>query len=210
MKVFISQPMRGKTDREILDRRDEAVNFLKFSTEEEVEVIDTFFKDFNGNRLEFLGKAIMEGLAKCDTALFIDDYENYDGCACEHFIAKRYGVPIVYFRLREKGSVRKTLEKETMNEQQLYCCYYCMDENCRWRCDYDWKDIMTCKYKDNGCKECEKYSEARLPDELQRRCCYDCGNENCKNHCKVVMGCQRNGCKICKGFREKKKKEKEE
>ncbi len=103
MKVFISQPMRGKTDREILDRRDEAVNFLKFSlNEEEVEVIDTFFKDFNGNRLEFLGKAIMEGLAKCDAALFIDDYENYDGCASERYIAKRYGVPTFYFR-RNKG-----------------------------------------------------------------------------------------------------------
>ena len=97
MKVFISQPMRGKTQEEILSARTKAIGELeKSSPNEAVEVIDTYFKNFNGNRLEFLGKSIMDGLAKADVALFIGDWEHYDGCACEHFIAAKYGVKIVY------------------------------------------------------------------------------------------------------------------
>jgi hypothetical protein len=95
-KVFISQPMRGKTSKMI-----EAVrNYARFCVEaqykDEVTVIDTFFKDYSGNRLEFLGKAITEGLAKADVAVFVDDWQNYDGCRCEHFIATQYKVPCFY------------------------------------------------------------------------------------------------------------------
>ena len=99
MKIFISQPMRGKTQEEILSERERGIAFIKEHCPlEDIEVIDTYFKDFNGNRLQFLGKSIMEGLAKADIALFIGDFEEYDGCSCEHFIAVKYGVPVKYFR----------------------------------------------------------------------------------------------------------------
>jgi hypothetical protein len=99
MKVFISQPMRGKTEDEILDERTRAFDAVcgRFNTpRQEIERLDTFFKDFNGNRLEFLGRSIMEGLAKADVAVFIGDWQNYDGCRCEHFIAAQYKVPCLY------------------------------------------------------------------------------------------------------------------
>jgi hypothetical protein len=96
-KVFISQPMRGKTNGQILAERDEAINAVRFYlAESQAEIIDTFFKDFNGNRLEFLGKSIMEGLAKADVAVFVGDWQNYDGCRCEHFIAAQYKIPCLY------------------------------------------------------------------------------------------------------------------
>ena len=99
MKIFISQPMRGKTQEEILSERERGIAFIKeqYPTEE-VEIIDTYFKDFDGNRLQFLGKSIMDGLAKADIALFIGDFETYDGCCCEHFVAVKYGVQVRYFR----------------------------------------------------------------------------------------------------------------
>ena len=42
-KLFISQPMRGKTDEEILAERADAVQAARDALGEEVEVIDSFF-----------------------------------------------------------------------------------------------------------------------------------------------------------------------
>lgn len=41
-KLFISQPMRGKTDDEILAERSNAIQAAKDSLGEPVEVIDSF------------------------------------------------------------------------------------------------------------------------------------------------------------------------
>jgi hypothetical protein len=98
LKVFISQGMRCKSAEEITAEREAAVGYLKESIATEIEVIDTYFKDFDGNRLEFLGKAVSEGIAKADIALFVGNWEAYTGCLCEHFIATQYGVPCLYFK----------------------------------------------------------------------------------------------------------------
>jgi hypothetical protein len=94
-KVFISQPMKGKTEDEILSARENALKQLKNSFGE-FEIIDTYFKDFDGNRLEFLGKSVSKGLSRADVAVFIGDWERYDGCRCEQFIAAQYRIPCMY------------------------------------------------------------------------------------------------------------------
>ena len=94
-KVFVSQPMRGKTEDEILSARENALKRLKENIGG-FELVDTYFAGFDGNRLQFLGKSISEGLALADIALFIGDWENFDGCRCEQFIAAQYGVPCYY------------------------------------------------------------------------------------------------------------------
>ena len=45
-KLFISQPMKGKTDEEILKERETAIASAKrnFVEDEEIEVIDSFFQ----------------------------------------------------------------------------------------------------------------------------------------------------------------------
>ena len=98
MKVFVSQPMRGKTEDEILNERAKALQTLQEQWLEEFEVIDTYFAHFDGNRLQFLGKSISEGLALADVALFIGDWEHYDGCRCEQFIAMQYQIPCIYWK----------------------------------------------------------------------------------------------------------------
>jgi hypothetical protein len=103
MKVFISQPMRGRSQEQILEERQKGIAFIQRQhPNQTIEILDTYFKDFTGNRLEFLGKSIAEGLAKADRALFLGNYEAYDGCVCEHVIAKRYGIPTSYFSLIEE------------------------------------------------------------------------------------------------------------
>jgi hypothetical protein len=40
----------------------------------------------------------MDGLALANLALFIGEWEKFDGCRCEQFIAAQYGVPCMYYK----------------------------------------------------------------------------------------------------------------
>ena len=93
-KLFISQPMRGKTDGQIQAERNVAIEKAKAFTGDDVEVLDTFFKDFDGNALEFLGKSIML-LGKADVAFFAPGWKDARGCCIEHECAVRYGVDTI-------------------------------------------------------------------------------------------------------------------
>lgn len=57
-KLFISQPMRGKTDEEILAVREKAIKSAEEMIGEPVEVIDSFFQSApaDARPLWFLGK----------------------------------------------------------------------------------------------------------------------------------------------------------
>lgn len=59
-KLFISQPMKGKTNGEIEAERAKAVEEAKAVLNDDVEVIDSFFKDapVDARPLWFLGKSI--------------------------------------------------------------------------------------------------------------------------------------------------------
>lgn len=94
-KLFISQPMRDKTDEEI---KTERVEIVKRVTEKfgEVEVIDSFFESapHDARPLWFLGKSL-ELLSTADCAYFAEGWKNYRGCKIEHECAAQYGIDIV-------------------------------------------------------------------------------------------------------------------
>lgn len=96
-KLFISQPMNGKTDEEIKVERTEIV---KCVTERfgEIEVIDSFIEenapDNANSGLWYLGKSL-ELLSSADCAYFADGWKNYRGCKIEHECAVQYGIDIV-------------------------------------------------------------------------------------------------------------------
>lgn len=58
-RLFISQPMRGKAEHEILKERDAAIKAAREAVGEELVLLNSYFGDFNGNALEYLGKSIM-------------------------------------------------------------------------------------------------------------------------------------------------------
>ena len=74
-KLFISQPMRGKTNEEILAVRGKAIKSAERHLGEKVEVIDSFFKDapVDAKPLWYLAKSI-ELLATADVAYFAKDW----------------------------------------------------------------------------------------------------------------------------------------
>ena len=96
-RLFISQPMRGKTNEEILLERSKAINYAQSLLNEDLDVIDSFFQDapVDAKPLWYLGKSI-ELLATADAVIFIDGWSNARGCIIEHECAVRYGIPIIH------------------------------------------------------------------------------------------------------------------
>ena len=108
VRLFISQPMRGKSDEEIESEREDLIAIAKavYAGRGEVEVIDSFFKgeltipDGAQAPLYHLGKSL-ELLATADVAIFAKDWREARGCRIEHECAKQYGVSTI--ELPEEG-----------------------------------------------------------------------------------------------------------
>lgn len=92
-KLFISQPMNGKTDKEILEERDAAITAARLALGEDVEVLDSFFKGApaDAKPLWFLGESL-KMLAGADIACFAPGWKDARGCAIEHACALHYGI----------------------------------------------------------------------------------------------------------------------
>ena len=92
-KLFISQPMQGKTNEEIYKERNSAVEKASELLGEAVEVIDSLFKGapVNAKPLWYLGKSI-ELLAEADVAYFASGWKEARGCVIEHDCAIAYGI----------------------------------------------------------------------------------------------------------------------
>lgn len=99
VRLFISQPMRGKSDEEIESEREKLVEIAEavYFGRGEVEVIDSFFKgglDVPAGAkapLYYLSKSL-ELLATADVAIFAEDWREARGCRIEHECAAGYGV----------------------------------------------------------------------------------------------------------------------
>ena len=103
-KAMLSQPMRNKTDEEIVATRNKAIKVLE---EKGYEVINTLFTDewYSPESMNergvvniplcFLAKSL-ENMSLCDAVYFCKDWENYRGCRIEHEAAKAYGLEIIY------------------------------------------------------------------------------------------------------------------
>lgn len=95
-KLFISQPMRGKTDEEILAERKKAIESAERNLCEPVEVIDSFFQNApaDARPLWFLGKSL-ELLSTADIAYFAKGWEDARGCRIENQCAIEYGIEVI-------------------------------------------------------------------------------------------------------------------
>ena len=91
-KLFISQPMRGKTEEEILAVRAQAKREVEASWMEKVIVIDSFIRNapVDAKPLWYLGKSL-ELLSTADIAYFAKGWEESRGCSIEYECAQEYG-----------------------------------------------------------------------------------------------------------------------
>lgn len=96
MKVFISQPMKGKTKEEIFKERDKAVESIKAKVSEPIEIIDNFLDDApkDANALWYLGESIKR-LSTAELAYFCKGFEEARGCKIEYECALAYQIETV-------------------------------------------------------------------------------------------------------------------
>ena len=98
-KLFISQPMKGLTDEEILKAREEIKTRAEQAIGEQVELIDSFVKDYpkeinKSIPVWYLGKSI-QFLSQADIAYFGGDWRNARGCKIEYEVANAYGIKTI-------------------------------------------------------------------------------------------------------------------
>lgn len=88
LRVFISQPMDGKTDKEIEEERLSIVSKISETVDEPFEVIDSFFKSapHDAKPLWILRKSI-ELLSTADLAYFAKGWETARSCIIEQSCA---------------------------------------------------------------------------------------------------------------------------
>lgn len=96
MQVFVSLPMRGKTEEEILSEIERVKRKLeqKFK-HEEIEIVDSYLPNYNPVEkhpgLKFLSKSLLY-LDKADLAYFVKGFRQARGCLIEYEAAESYGI----------------------------------------------------------------------------------------------------------------------
>jgi len=90
-KLFISCPMRGRTDENIKDSMERMHRIAEIYAGEELEAIDTFLEgaDYKGNPLICLGESIKR-MQEADYFVGIRDNYEWPGCFTEHEIFAMY------------------------------------------------------------------------------------------------------------------------
>ena len=103
MKVFISQPMEGKSNLDIYLERVEALKsvipILRCRLEnddEEIEFLDTMFASKIRNDLMAHFTFALAELAKADVVVMMPNCKDSNVCVLEHETAVRCGLPIYY------------------------------------------------------------------------------------------------------------------
>ena len=97
MKIFISQPMRGKTDAEILAERERAIKAAKAKWGDDVEALESFFRDnpTEAKPLWFWDKSL-KVMADADAVIVCKGWSEASGCKVEIVFADAYKLPVVF------------------------------------------------------------------------------------------------------------------
>lgn len=98
MKVFISQPMSGRSDKEVLKEREEIKNCLESKFKEPIKIIDSFTKSpdiVKGGRISMLGHSISL-MCDADLVVFAPYWTSARGCRVEYTVACEYELKKYY------------------------------------------------------------------------------------------------------------------
>lgn len=105
MKVFISQPMSGRTDAEIIAIREKLFDEYK-AENPDASLVDAYadvmshmgeYYTYEHPPIAMLAESLM-CLADSDLVIMAPRWENHRGCQVEHQVAKYYDIPIKYAR----------------------------------------------------------------------------------------------------------------
>lgn len=132
MRVFISQPMRGRTIEQIEERRDQICEMLVEVFNQDIEFIDSINKD---EELQKKGSIAMLGhsvslMADADLVV-VDDVEfGYAGVEIESNVARNYGIPRItmYELIPMYAGIKGMRGEEYYDFDKKVKNYYCHGE----------------------------------------------------------------------------------
>ena len=94
-KLFVSVPMKGRTEEEIRASIKKMHKIAEVFAGEELELIDSYVEDNppgdNNQAIWYLGESLKK-LAGADVFITISDHWSWDGCFIENQVAERYGI----------------------------------------------------------------------------------------------------------------------
>lgn len=94
-KLFVSVPMKGRTEEEIKASIQKMKKIAEIYEGEELELIDSYIEDNppKGNKeaVWYLGESLKK-LAQADVFIGIDEAYDWNGCYIERDTAQRYGI----------------------------------------------------------------------------------------------------------------------
>ena len=96
MKVFLSHPMNGLSESEIMSIRDSAYVYLQ-AVYGNIKIIDNlhlYEAPKGAGRLWHLGRSIQQ-LEEADAIYFCGDWEDARGCRVEEMVARYYGLKVL-------------------------------------------------------------------------------------------------------------------
>lgn len=98
-KLFVSVPMRGRTEEAIKSSIAKMKAIAEVFEGEELELIDSYIADNppkdGSQSIWYLGKSL-ELLSQADIFIGVDNGYEYDGCMVERDVARAYGVRSYY------------------------------------------------------------------------------------------------------------------
>lgn len=124
-KLFISQPMQGKSMEEIFAEREEAIKKAKRFVKCDMEVIDSYIQDApeGAKPLWFLGKSL-ELMADADVVYFADGWQKARGCQLEYECAHAYADDDFVCHEHERCWIPCTERLPEMHEENDYTGRY--------------------------------------------------------------------------------------
>lgn len=123
-KLFISAPMKGRTEAQIRATMEQMHHIAEAVFGEELEVIQTYISDdlpADANQaVWYLGESIKK-MADADYFIGIYDEEKaFCGCAIENLAAKTYGIPSYTINL---NYVARDVVEARAKEARKYSCF---------------------------------------------------------------------------------------
>jgi len=114
-KVFVSIPMKGRTDEEI--KKEMKMVFDQMYNSEEYELIDTVHR-VEGGRVATFAESIRK-LAAADVCCFAPGWEDAGGCLIEKMICDHFDVPQEFYKHPEKQIDKMVVMDEYDNQRSV-------------------------------------------------------------------------------------------
>ena len=146
MKVYISQPMKGRSEADIRNVRNMAATMADIfcgEFEEETEILDSYISNVpkGGTMpLRFLARSL-DLLAQADVVIFAPGWESARGCRIEELCAKEYGIKYMLymrpdgwdFRILIHTHDEPTGKREPVGKREpIGICPVCGARQIRW------------------------------------------------------------------------------